>query len=44
MSATRSQDGDHTSETTQYPPHCLNVFLPLVDLTAEVGPTEMMPG
>jgi hypothetical protein len=24
--------------------HCLNVFLPLVDLTPELGPTEFYPG
>jgi hypothetical protein len=27
------------------PPHCLNVFVPLVDmLSADVGPTEFLPG
>ena len=26
------------------PAHCLNVFLPLVDLTEELGPTQFYPG
>jgi len=36
-------DGDHLSETEQLPPHCLNVFVPLVDLTPLNGPTEFIP-
>ena len=34
----------HGYEQVQAPMHCLNVFLPLVDVTAENGPTEFWPG
>ena len=34
----------HGFEQPQCPPHCVNVFLPLVDVTAENGPTEYWPG
>ena len=43
-------DGGHLYQTThgyeqaQNPCHCLNVFVPLVDVTAELGPTEFWPG
>ena len=36
--------GTHGFEQPQCPPHCCNVFLPLVDVTAENGPTEFWPG
>ena len=36
--------GDHLVEGSHQPPHCLNVFIPLVDLTPENGPTEFTPG
>ena len=36
--------GTHGFEQPQCPPHCYNVFLPLVDVTAENGPTEFWPG
>ena len=34
----------HGYEQAQNPPHCLNVFVPLVDVTEENGPTEFWPG
>jgi hypothetical protein len=34
----------HGYEQTQNPPHCVNVFVPLVDITQENGPTEFWPG
>lgn len=37
-------DGPHMSATQDLPCHCLNVFIPLVDVTAENGPTEIRPG
>ena len=43
-------DGSHLFQTThgyeqnQNPPHCLNVFVPLVDVTEDNGPTEFWPG
>ena len=38
-------DGDHLASECQLPPHCLNVFVPLVDMaTVAVGPTEFTPG
>ena len=36
--------GTHGYEQAQNPAHCLNVFLPLVDVTLENGPTEFWPG
>ncbi len=36
-------DGDHLSETVLHPPHCLNVFVPLVDMEEILGPTELLP-
>ena len=32
------------SEKHHHPTHCLNLFVPLVDLTAAAGPTEFVPG
>jgi hypothetical protein len=43
-------DGGHLFHSTggwqaeHLPPHCLNVFMPLVDVTATNGPTEFWPG
>ena len=37
-------DGPHMSTTTDLPCHCLNVFVPLVDVTELSGPTEFRPG
>jgi len=37
-------DGPHLSATKDLPCHCLNVFVPLVDVTALNGPTEIRPG
>jgi len=37
-------DGAHLSSKTHLAPHCLNVFVPLVDITALNGGTEMQPG
>jgi len=34
----------HAYEQAQNPCHCLNVFVPLVDVTEELGPTEFWPG
>jgi len=31
-------------EGIQLPPHCINIFIPLVDLSVENGPTEFSPG
>lgn len=36
--------GTHAYEQAQNPCHCLNVFVPLVDVTEELGPTEFWPG
>ena len=36
-------DGDHESYARHKPVHCLNVFVPLVDLEMERGPTEFIP-
>jgi hypothetical protein len=36
-------DGPHLSKSTHLPIHCLNVFIPLVDVPAEMGPTEVKP-
>ena len=40
-------DGSHLyagDEAVHLPCHCLNVFVPLVDLTAENGATQFLPG
>lgn len=37
-------DGGHLFRHAHQPPHCINVFYPLVDLTADNGPTEFKPG
>ena len=37
-------DGGHLSMTEDLPCHCLNVFIPLVDVQHEDGPTEIRPG
>ena len=36
-------DGPHMSVTEHLPAHCLNVFIPLVDVTLKEGPTEFRP-
>lgn len=36
-------DGPHMSATEDLPCHCFNVFIPLVDVTEENGPTEIRP-
>ena len=36
--------GTHGFEQPQCPPHCVNIFMPLVDVTADNGPTELRPG
>ncbi|KAG8459924.1 hypothetical protein KFE25_010973 [Diacronema lutheri] len=36
-------DGDHLSEERHFAPHCVNVFVPLVQLSRENGPTEFVP-
>ena len=36
-------DGSHLSPTQHLPPHCLNVFIPLLDLQASHGPTSIRP-
>ena len=37
-------DGPHVSATEDLPCHCLNVFIPLVDVTQLNGPTQFRPG
>lgn len=37
-------DGPHLSLSEYQPCHCLNVFIPLVDITLENGPTEFRVG
>jgi ectoine hydroxylase-related dioxygenase (phytanoyl-CoA dioxygenase family) len=37
-------DGPHMSATKDLPCHCLNVFIPLVDVNMKNGPTEFRPG
>jgi len=37
-------DGGHLFDHAHLPPHCINVFYPLVNLSAENGPTEFVPG
>jgi hypothetical protein len=43
-----AEETDETGGGNRYTPllpaHCVNVFLPLVDLDMEVGPTEFYPG
>lgn len=36
-------DGEHMNETVHLSPHCLNVFVPLCDVTKALGPTEFLP-
>mmetsp|Transcript_25507 Transcript_25507/g.33328 ORF Transcript_25507/g.33328 Transcript_25507/m.33328 type:complete len:264 (-) Transcript_25507:422-1213(-) len=36
-------DGSHLSQTVHLPCHCLNLFVPLVDLTESNGATELRP-
>lgn len=36
-------DGPHLSLSEILPCHCLNIFVPLVDITSENGPTEFRP-
>ncbi len=38
-----NSDGDHIWKTHRAP-HCLNVFIPLVDITRDNGGTELVPG
>lgn len=37
-------DGGHIFGHAHQPPHCINVFVPLDDLTDANGPTEFVPG
>lgn len=37
-------DGGHVSLSEHLPCHALNVFIPLVDVPLELGPTEIRPG
>jgi hypothetical protein len=38
-------DGTHLfGKKLQCPPHCLDVFVPLMDMTPALGPTEFIPG
>ncbi len=37
-------DGGHLFDHVHLPPHCINVFYPLVDVSSENGPTEVMTG
>ena len=37
-------DGGHTSLSQHLPCHCYNVFIPLLDVPLEMGPTEFRPG
>lgn len=36
-------DGPHMSVTEHLPAHCLNVFIPMIDITPLEGPTEFRP-
>lgn len=36
-------DGPHLSTEKYLPCHCLNIFIPLIDMTMELGPTEFRP-
>lgn len=38
------QDGPHVDVASHQPCHCLNVFIPLIDVTSHHGPTEIRPG
>ena len=38
------QDGPHLFSEEHAPPHCINVFVPLVDVDAENGATQFVPG
>lgn len=37
-------DGPHVSVTQHLPCHCLNVFVPLIDILSHTGPTSFRPG
>jgi ectoine hydroxylase-related dioxygenase (phytanoyl-CoA dioxygenase family) len=38
-------DGGHLfGRKLECPAHCLDVFIPLVDVPSELGPTEFIPG
>lgn len=37
-------DGGHLFDHCHLPPHCINVFFPLIDVASEHGPTEVQPG
>ena len=37
-------DGGHVDLQKHQSSHCLNIFIPLIDLTHEMGPTELRPG
>ncbi len=37
-------DGGHLFQHVHLPPHCINVFYPLVDIKQENGPTDVMIG
>jgi len=37
-------DGGHVSLTEHLPCHCLNIFIPLQNITHTMGPTEFRPG
>lgn len=37
-------DGGHLSVLKHFPCHCFNIFIPLQDVPAEMGPTEFRPG
>jgi len=38
------RDGEALFDHVQLPPHCVTVFVPLVDVTEANGPTEFYPG
>jgi hypothetical protein len=48
MSGSKEQswhaDGGHVDLQHHQPCHCLNIFIPLLDLTSDLGPTELRPG
>jgi hypothetical protein len=37
-------DGGHVSVSTHLPCHVLNVFIPLIDISPDLGPTMLRPG
>jgi len=37
-------DGGHLFDHVHLPPHCINVFYPLVQLDEDIGPTEVQAG